>query len=265
MSLRKRHFICTSTCQTTQRLTYGASWQDAFVFSWFCLVFVLPSIFLDLLVARSVSWQETLYMYKYISTYTASLDKRRFFLLLYLYTWCIRSLLTRRLFFLGLLFLCVLSYFLGKRHFICRSTYQPTQRLLTRYASFCFVIYILGTYGASWQDTFVFSLFCLVFVLPSIFLDLLVARSVSSQETLYMYKYMSDYTASYIRSLLTRHVCLLMVLFSVRSSFHLSRSTRCTKCLFARDTLYVQVHVRLRSVLHTEPPDKTRLSSHGFV
>jgi len=35
-----------------------------------------------------------------------------------------------------------------------------------------------------------------VLVLPSIFLDLLVARSVSSQETLYVYMYMSTYLHS---------------------------------------------------------------------
>ena len=52
-------------------------------------MFFLPSTFLELLVARSVSWQETLYMYKYISTY-----KGRFCLFLYLYTWYIQSLLT---------------------------------------------------------------------------------------------------------------------------------------------------------------------------
>ena len=52
-------------------------------------MFCLPSTFLELLVARSVSWQETLYMYKYISTY-----KGRFCLFLYLYTWYIQSLLT---------------------------------------------------------------------------------------------------------------------------------------------------------------------------
>ena len=51
-----------------------------------------------------------------------------------------------------------------------------------------------------------------------------------------------------MRSLLTRHISLLIVLFSVRPSFHLSRSTRCTKCLFARDILHVQVHVNIYSL-----------------
>ena len=55
----------------------------------FLNVFFLPSTFLELLVARSVSWQETLYMYKYISTY-----KGRFCLFLYLCTWYVQSLLT---------------------------------------------------------------------------------------------------------------------------------------------------------------------------
>ena len=50
--------------------------------------FFLPSIFLDLLVARSVSWQETLYMYKHTSTYTASLDKIRCFPFLRISVFC---------------------------------------------------------------------------------------------------------------------------------------------------------------------------------
>ena len=213
--LGQRHFICRSlrsvswqeTCLSVSLLlgTYGAPRQDTCSFSMLFLVLFLPSIFLDLLVARSVSSQETLYMYKYMSTCTVSLDKIRFFLFLYLYTWYIRNLLTRHISLL--------------------------------------IVYL-------------FYVFCLL----SIFLDLLVARSVSWQETLSMYTYISTYTASlvflflylftwYIQSLLTRHMFLLVVLKCVLSSVHLSRTTRCAKCLLARDTLYVQVHINLQGTL----------------
>ena len=104
-----------------------------------------------------------------------------------------------------------------------------------------------------------------MFFLHSIFPDLLVARSVSWQETLSMYKYISTYAASldkrrffllrylYVclvhteppdKTHVSSHCCCLCVI----SSFHLSRSTRCTKCLFARDILHVQVHVNIYSL-----------------
>ena len=82
-------------------------------------VFVLLSIFPDLLVARSVSWQETLSMYKYISTYAASLDKRRFFLFLYQFTWYIQSLLTRHTFLLMFVYVFFLSSFHLSRTIRC--------------------------------------------------------------------------------------------------------------------------------------------------
>ena len=151
-------------------------------------------------------------MYTYISTYTASLV----FLFLYMFTWYIQSLLTRHMFLLMFVLLCVLSSSLGETHFLCTSTYQPTQRLLTRDASFCCVIYMYAWYIRSLLTRHMFLLIVVlyVFFLPSIFLDLLVARSVSSQETFYMYKCMST-------------------------------STRCTKCLLARDTVYVRVFLSI--------------------
>ena len=120
-------------------------------------------------------------------------------------------------FFLGVLVTCCvsdkkricLSSFLGKRHFICRSL-----RSVSWQETFLSVSLLLGTYGAPRQDTCSFSLLFLVFFLPSIFLDLLVARSVSSQETIYMYKCMPT-------------------------------STRCTKCILAIDTFYVRVFLSI--------------------
>ena len=62
----------------------------------------------------------------------------------------------------------------------------------------------------------------------------------------------------------TRHMFFLIDVFSVLSSFHLSRSTRCTKCLFARDILHVQVHVNIYS-LHAIRQASWPTGSHDYV
>ena len=165
MALRRSRSKSRSSRSSSKQIRQGTP-RHMFLLIVVFQGFFLPFIFLDLLVARSVSWQETLYMYKYISTYTASLDKNCFFLLLGTYgaSWqdtCFFLCLFCYVFFLLSL---ARHTFYVQVHINLRSvSWQET--LLSVALSIC----MLGTYGASWQDTCFFSLlfFMCSFFLPS--------------------------------------------------------------------------------------------------